>query len=153
MTDPAGRLRRARRTVADLASEDGGFVVACSTTGHRPEPATGTRFDTRDDAQTAAEATRTYQAAMRELDPEHPTYRPTVYEDDDAPLHVATTRSRTTGMRSNGLPRTQESVTLSNGRDGEWIRMDDAPLIHLSRDDGPFEDDVVARQLDAKLSD
>ncbi|WP_435365098.1 DUF7552 domain-containing protein [Haloarchaeobius sp. DYHT-AS-18] len=153
MTDPAERLPTARRTVADLASDDGGFIVACSTTGHRPEPATGARFDSRADAQKAADATREYQAAMCELDPEHPTYHPTVYEDDDTPLHVATTRSRTKGMRSNGLPRTQESVTLSNGRDGEWIQMENAPLIHLSRDDGPFDDDVVARQLDAKLSD
>ncbi|WP_439027794.1 DUF7552 domain-containing protein [Haloarchaeobius sp. DT45] len=153
MTAPAERLRRARRTVADLASDHGSFVVACSTTGHRPEPATGARFETRDEAQEAADATLEYQTAMRELDPEHPTYRPTVYEGDDTPMHVATTRSRAKGMRSNGLPRTQESVTLSNGRDGEWIQMENAPIIHLSRDDGPFDDDVVARQLDAKLSD
>jgi hypothetical protein len=151
MTDPAEQLRDARRSVDSLATADGRFVVACAATGHRPEPATGARFDSYEDAEAAMEATSEYQRAMRELDPAHPRYRPTVYEDDEARLQLAATRSRAKGMRSNGLPATTESVTVTNGQDGGWLRMRNAPLIHLGRDDGPFDDDVVARQLDVKL--
>ncbi|WP_435334585.1 DUF7552 domain-containing protein [Haloarchaeobius sp. TZWWS8] len=153
MSDTAERLRTARDTIEELSAEDGDFVVACALTGNRPAPVTGARFGSRGDAEAAAEATRTYQTALRDIDPDHPRYRPTVYEDDadGARLDVTSTRSRTNGLRSNGLPATSESVTVSNGRDGEWLRMDNAPLIHLGQDDGPFDDDVVARQLDVKL--
>ncbi|WP_435360180.1 DUF7552 domain-containing protein [Haloarchaeobius sp. DFWS5] len=152
MTDEAARIRALRETAESLSTANGSYVVACAVTGHRPDPVTGAEFETREDAERAAEATEDYQSAMCSLDPDRPRYRPTVYEiDDETPLELASTRSRTEGRRANGLPSTSESVTVSSGRDGEWLQMENAPLIHLGRDDGPFEDDVVARQLDVKL--
>lgn len=145
------RLERARRAVDDLATDDGRYVVACAHSGRSPAPIDDARFDSPDDARRAAEAARRYHETLAELDPERPTFRFAVYERDGDPIALSRTREPTDDRRANGVPRAESTVTLSSGRDGEWLRLRNAPVVHLSRGDGPFDDDVVARQLDSKL--
>ncbi len=144
-------LRRARHTVDELATADGQYVVACALTGRAPAPIDDARFDSTVDARRAARAASRYHEALADLDPDRPEYRFVVYEAAGSSLEVAHTREPTAKRRANGLPRSESTVTLSGDRDGEWLRMENAPVVHLSRGTGPFEDDVVSRQLEAKL--
>ena len=149
--DPATTLRRTRERVDDRSVDDGTHHVACARTGARPEPVAGASFGCVDDAEAAAEAARTYRAALRELDPSLPEYDLVVTGDELPDVEVACARERTGGTRSNGLPRARRTATVAGARDGEWLRVENAPVVHLSRDDGPVDDAAVARQLDAKL--
>lgn len=147
----SSRLRRLRTAVDRLSSDDGSYVVACADSGRRPSPLEGTRFDTYEAAERAAAAATRYQRLLGELDPGRPVYRFAVYERDGGSLTVSRIREPTGERRANGLPRSVERVTLSSERDGEWLRLENAPVVHLSSGAEPFDDDVVAGQLERKL--
>ncbi|WP_132060699.1 DUF7552 domain-containing protein [Halorussus amylolyticus] len=151
----ADSLDHLRHEIDALAASDGAFYVACAETNRRPTPLSARRFPTEGAAREAADLARAYRDRLRETDSGLPTHRFVVYEaedgaDADAPTLVST-RERTAGHRANGLPRTSRSVTLSGDHETEWLRMDNAPLVHVSHDGEPLDDDAIARQLDAKL--
>ncbi|WP_128478161.1 DUF7552 domain-containing protein [Halorussus pelagicus] len=140
-----------RGEIADLAADGGDFYVACADTDECPAPLTGREFPTEAAANEAADLARTYREALRETDPQLPEHRLSVYErPGDAPTLVST-RERTEGRRANGLPQSSRSVTLSGDCESEWLRMDNAPLVHVRSDGEPLPDDAVERQLDSKL--
>lgn len=153
--DPASEIEAARERVADLACDDGDdgdtFQVACTRTGARPEPVAGREFATVADAEAAADAARRYRDALRALDPALPDYDFAVYETGPEPLQVASVRERTADRRENGLPRCHQSVTVAGARDDEWLRVENCPVIHVRTDADPLDDEVIGRQLDAKL--
>lgn len=146
-------LRQTRKEIETMAVEGGRgqFSVVCADTGECPMPITGKQFEDHDDASRAAELARGYRDALRQHDPDIPRYRFVVTEESDPPLQMAGVRERAEGTRANGLPRTQRSVTIANDGQGEWLTMENAPLVHLARDCGPVGDDAVGRQLDSKL--
>ncbi|WP_135851255.1 DUF7552 domain-containing protein [Halorussus salinus] len=140
-----------RREIADLAAEEGDFYVACADTDERPAPLSGRRFPTEEAASSAAALARSYRELLRESDPNLPERRLSVYERADDPPTAVSTRKRTEETRENGLPRTSRSVTLSGDCESEWLRMDNAPLVHVRSDGEPLPDDAVERQLESKL--
>jgi hypothetical protein len=140
-----------RREIADLATEDGDFYVACADTDERPAPLSGRRFPTEETASSAADLARSYRSLLRESDPNLPERRLSVYERAENPPTMVSIRERAGGTRENGLPRTSRSVTLSGDCESEWLRMDNAPLVHVRSDGEPLPDDAVERQLDTKL--
>lgn len=147
----ADSLDRLRRRIADLAADDGTFYVACARTDRRPDPLTGKRFASEEAANEAVDLATDYRERLRETDPDLPEYTFAVYEDAADPLAAVSTRERAPGRRENGLPRTSRSITLSGENDREWLRMDNAPVVHVRRDGEPLPDDAVSRQLDSKL--
>lgn len=147
----AAHLDRLREQIDELATDRGDFSVACAETDRRPAPLSGRRFPSADAARTAADRAREYRRRLRELDPGLPTYRLAVYEASDGGPTLVSTRERAAGRRANGLPKSSRSVTLAGDRDRAWLRMDNAPLVHVSHGGEPLGDDAVARQLDAKL--
>jgi hypothetical protein len=147
----ADSLATLRRQIAERATDDGSFYVACADTGARPQPLTDERFPTEDAAEEAADLVRAYREILRETDPELPECRLSVYEASGDPLTLVSTRESADGQRENGLPRTSRSVTLSGEGEREWLRMDNAPLVHVRRDGEPLPDDAIERQLDSKL--
>lgn len=140
-----------RRRIDELSAEDGDFYVACAETDDCPAPLTGRRFASAEAAGEAADLARAYRDALRESDPDLPERRLSVYERSGDALTLVSTRERAAGQRDNGLPRTSRSVMLSGGGEREWLRMDNAPLVHVRRDGEPLPDDAVERQLDSKL--
>jgi hypothetical protein len=144
-------LEALRRQIAERATDDGIFYVACAETDECPAPLSGKRFPTEAAAGEAADFAAAYREILRESDPELPERRFSVYERGGDPLTIVSTRERATGQRENGLPRTSRSVTLAGDGEREWLRMDNAPLVHIRRDGEPLPDDAVERQLDAKL--
>ncbi len=155
MTDELPARERARQTrsrVEALAVDDGPFFVACRTSGCRPEPVTGATFPTDDAAERACEAATDYRRAIREFDPALPKYDLAVYEADAPTLDVIRRREFTDERRANGLPAARETVTVAGSGAGEWLRLTDAPLVHVAGRDRPLDDEVVGRQLDAKLT-
>ncbi|WP_433630755.1 DUF7552 domain-containing protein [Halomicrococcus sp. NG-SE-24] len=144
-------LRAARSEIEELAVEDGEFCVACAETGERPPPVTGARFANADDARRAAALAREYRDGLREHDPDLPRHRFVVSESAARSLQFAGVRERTDDTRANGLPRTSRSVVAAGDGEGEWLRMANAPLVHLTRNGDPVGDDAVGRQLDSKL--
>jgi|SRR6056297_1104361 len=147
----ADSLDSIRRAIADLSDDDGEFYVACAETDDCPAPLTGRRFPTEAAASEAAALAREYRDRLRESDPDLPERRLTVYELSGDALTLVSTRERTGGQRENGLPRTSRSVMLSGDGEREWLRMDNAPLVHVRRDGDPLPDDAVERQLESKL--
>jgi hypothetical protein len=63
-----------REYIESLSRPDGEYYLVCGRTGDRPVPATGKRFDRRTTAQSAAQATEQYRAALRRYDPQLPYY-------------------------------------------------------------------------------
>ena len=147
----ADSLASIRRRIADLCDDDGDFYVACADTDDCPAPLTGRRFPSEEAAREAADLARTYRADLRESDPDLPEHRLSVYELSGESLTLVSTRERVAGLRDNGLPRTSRSVMLSGDGEREWLRMDNAPLVHVRSDGEPLPDDAVERQLDSKL--
>lgn len=147
----AATLPTLREKLDKLTAEDGDFAVACADTGDSPVPLTGARFESEDDAQKAAELAHAYREQLRETDPDLPERSLTVYETASDPLTLVSTREPADGRRENGLPRSSRSVTLSGDDEHEWLRMDNAPLVHVSHDGDPLDDAAIERQLDAKL--
>ena len=147
MTDAADLRQR----IEELAADDGRFRVACARTGERPTPVTSCRFPTREAAASAAALASEYREALREVDPDLPERDLEAYAASDDPVTLVSTRERAGGRRENGLPRTSRSVTLTGEGEREWLRMDNAPLVHIRREGEPLDDAAIERQLDAKL--
>lgn len=146
-----GSLAAIRKEIADLATDDGDYYVACADTDTCPVPLTGRLFPSEEAAEKAADLTETYRSLLRESDPDLPEYRPVVYERSGDPVTLVSTRERAPGRRANGLPRTSQSVVLSGDGEREWLRMDNAPLVHIRQDGEALPDEAIERQLSAKL--
>ncbi|MFC4450150.1 DUF7552 domain-containing protein [Halorussus aquaticus] len=147
----ADSLDSIRQIIGELADDDGDFYVACAETDECPAPLTGRRFPSEAAAREAADLARRYRGTLRESDTELPEHRLSVYENGGEPLTIVSTRKRAAGRRENGLPRTSRSVVLSGDGEHEWLRMDNAPVVHVRQDGEPLPDDAVERQLDSKL--
>lgn len=147
----ADSLATIRREIADLSSDDGNFYVACAETDDCPAPVSGKQFPTEEAANEAADLARAYRTTLRESDPELPEHRLSVYERSGDELTMVSTREPAAGQRENGLPRTSRRVTLSGDGEQEWLRMDNAPLVHVRHGGEPLPDDAIERQLDSKL--
>jgi hypothetical protein len=74
-------LTSLREYVERLASETGEYRLVCGRTGHRPVPAAGLRFESRQAAQIAARVTTQYRATLRHYDPRLPVYDIIVCQD------------------------------------------------------------------------
>lgn len=144
-------LQSARTRIDAVSVEDGLYYVACARTGVRPDPVAGTQFETPTDAESAARAARQYREALAKLDPGIETYDLTVYEGAPSSVQLACVRKQTRDRRANGLPRSRQSVTIAGERDEEWLQIENCPIVHVSSNADPLDDEVVARQLDAKL--
>lgn len=149
--DAAETVRAARATVADLASDDGPFVVVGKCSGVRPTPVSAARFDSYEAAERARDAATRYRAAMRDVDPALPTYDLVVTERQTGGVEVATVRESTDERRENGVPRAREAATVTGDRRDEWLRVENAPLVHLTGPESPLDDELISRQLEAKL--
>ena len=145
----AERLTETRAIVEGLAG-DPAFYVACRESGARPEPVAGVGFPSRQAAERACTVADRYRAALRDLDPETPSYDLGVYERESPQVQLASVRRRTDERRTNGLPSAEEEATVATGGDGEWLRMRNAPVVHLAGPDEPLDDALVERQLDAR---
>lgn len=77
-----------REHIEALADPDGSYYVVCGRTGERPVPAAGLRFESRERAREAAQATKQYREALRRYDPRTPQYTLIVVEASrpDSPL-------------------------------------------------------------------
>ena len=144
-------LEALRRQIAERTADDGDYYVACAETDERPAPLTGRRFSSEESAEEAAQLARSYREILRESDSDLPEHRFAVYEQSGNPLTIVSTREQAEGKRENGLPRTSRSVTVSGDGEREWLRMDNAPVVHVRQDGEPLPDDAVERQLDVKL--
>lgn len=150
-TDSTATFQSARERIRELATENGDFHVACVETGQCPEPVGDATFATVEDAAAAIEAARQYADALRALDHGFPDYDLAVYRTSNESVDVSTIRERTSEVRPNGLPRSRQVTTVSGGRDGEWLRMENAPVVFLSRNADLIDDETVERQLQTKL--
>ncbi|NHN43043.1 hypothetical protein G9C85_15600 [Halorubellus sp. JP-L1] len=151
VADPGDALTDARVLVEDLATPAGEFVVVGKETGVRPDPVTGFAFDDYEAAERARDAAARYRRALREHDPALPEYDLVVGETDSNPIEVATVRESTRERRTNGVPRARQTVTLTGDRRDEWLRVENAPLVHLTGPDELLDDELVTRQLQSKL--
>ena len=149
--DVADAVEASRERVDRLASPDGEFVVACRETGVRPAPVTGTRFDSYEEAETARNAARRYRAAQRSLDPDLARYDLAVCERGSGAVELASVREGTGGTRTNGLPRSRQTATVTGDRTDEWLKVENAPLVHLRGPDSPLDDEIVERQIGVQL--
>jgi hypothetical protein len=88
-----GTLRDIRSHVSGFAAPTGTYAVICARTGREPLPLTGMRFDSREDAEQAAEAATNYRSALRRYDPQLPRHEPLVRAvTDDAGVEPAPPR-------------------------------------------------------------
>ena len=149
--DAVESLRTARERIAALEGPEGAFVVTCRNSGVRPEPVTDATFECSADAERACVAARRYRQAMRELDPDLTDHALVVSRVDRGTVEFASVRERTDRRRENGLPRTSRTVTLAGNGDDEWLRVENAPVVHFAGPESLLDDEFVTRQLDAKL--
>lgn len=151
VTEAAATLRSAAARIEDLADADGEFQVVCATTGISPAPVTGVRFDSFETAETACAIACDYRTALRTLDPTLSEYDLVVSATTDDSLQCAAAREVVDHERPNGLPRAEANVTLAGDGYDEWLRVENAPVVHLSGPDSLLDDEFVSRQLDSKL--
>ncbi|WP_435178299.1 DUF7552 domain-containing protein [Halorussus sp. AFM4] len=138
------RLEALSSRIDELTDPDGGFAVVCPLSGKRPVPVRGASFPSADAAEAAVELVLEYRDLLREVDP-HLESIPVVASETGAdPLAL--------DDASDSLGRPSGSVTVSGDGDGEWLRMDDAPVVHVRRNGELLDDDAVARQLRSKLT-
>lgn len=149
--DAAATVRNARAVVDDLACEDGAFVVAGKDTGVSPDPVSAAAFETYEAAERARDAAARYRAAMRDVDPDLPAFDLVVCERQADAVAIATVRESTAERRGNGLPRARETATVTGERRDEWLRVENAPLVHLAGPESLLDDELVTRQLRSKL--
>jgi hypothetical protein len=149
--DVAATVERAREGVERLATPDGEFVVACRETGVRPAPVTGSRFASYTDAEEARNGARRYRTAMRSLDPELAQYDLAVCERGSDGVEFASVREGTSATRTNGLPQSRQTATLTGDRTDEWLKVENAPLVHLRGPESPLDDEIVERQIGVQL--
>jgi len=140
MTD---RLEYLHRQITDLTDPDGDFAVVCPLSGKRPVPVRGESFPSTAAAEEAVGLVREYRTLLREVDPHLENIPIVAVERDADPL--------TLRENADGRGRSSRSISLSGEGDGEWLRMDDAPVVHVRRDGELVSDGSVARQLDAQL--
>lgn len=140
MTD---RLEHLHQQIDDLTDPDGDFAVVCPSSGKRPVPVRGESFPSAEAAEEAVELVREYRTLLREVDPHL----------ENIPIVAAETGADPLALDddSGSLGRASRSISLSGEGDGEWLRMDDAPVVHVRRDGELLPDGSVARQLDAQL--
>jgi chorismate-pyruvate lyase len=140
MTD---RLEHLHQQIDDLTDPDGDFAVVCPASGKRPVPVRGERFPSADAAEAAVELVCEYRTLLREVDPHL----------ENIPIVAAQTSSDLLRLddESDSLGRSSRSISLTGEDDGEWLRMSDAPVVHVRRDGELLDDRTVSRQLDAQL--
>jgi len=144
-------IRRTRERIEALAVEDGEYGVACKDSGCAPAPVTDVTFPTFEEAELACLSAQAYRSALRRLDPSLPEYDLVVCAAEDGAVEQVSVRKQTRGRRENGLPETSQSVTVSGGATDEWLRIDNAPVVHLRGSDSLLDDDFVTRQLESQL--
>ena len=147
----AAAVREARETIADLAVDGGAFVVAGKDTGVSPDPVSSVADDEYEAAERACDAAARYRAAMRDVDPDLPTYDLVVCERRTDAVELATVRESTNERRGNGVPRARQTVTVTGDRRDEWLRVENAPLVHLAGPESLLDDELITRQLQSKL--
>jgi hypothetical protein len=150
-TGAAETMETARERITSLSSDSGSFAVACRETGVRPAPITDATFDSYANAESARAAASRYRAALRDIDPALQRFELDVCEAAGSDLSVSTVRESTNERRTNGLPRARQTATVAGDRSDEWMRVENGPVVHLQGPDSPLDDEVVARQLEAKL--
>ncbi|WP_049917177.1 DUF7551 domain-containing protein [Halogeometricum pallidum] len=69
-----GTLRDIRSHVSGLSAPTGPYAVVCARTAREPVPLAGERFDSREDAERAADMADEYHSALRRYDPEAPRH-------------------------------------------------------------------------------
>jgi len=144
-------LRRTRERIETVAVADGNYGVACKDSGYSPAPVTDATFDTFEAAELACLSARAYRSALRRLDPSLPAYDLVVCAAEDGAVEQVSVRKQTRGRRANGLPETSQSVTISGGATDEWLRVDNAAVVHLRGSDSLLDDEFVTRQLQSQL--
>ncbi|WP_336021919.1 DUF7551 domain-containing protein [Halobellus salinisoli] len=122
-------LRDISRHVDCLAAPDGPYAVVCGRTGCEPYPVAGHRFDDRDTAAEAADATTEYRATLRQYDPQVPFYEPLVHDLEDGPAGVATTADADPRVRylefcHNVAGATFEALSAASLREVESAAME-----------------------------
>ncbi|UPV73688.1 hypothetical protein M0R89_14215 [Halorussus limi] len=163
MTDS---LEHLRERITDLTDPDGDFVVVCPLSGKCPVPVRGETFPSADAAEEAVDLVCEYRRVLREVDP-HLENIPIVATERTAdPLALdahersergggaersAETARRSRTRRARARRTTGRSVSLSGDGDGEWLRMENAPLVHVRRDGELLDDETVSRQLRSEL--
>lgn len=75
-----GTLRDIREHVEALSADGGSYAVVCGRTGREPMPAAGVRFDDRETAAEAAEASSEYRSVLRRYDPQVRYLDPLVHD-------------------------------------------------------------------------
>lgn len=149
--DAGETIRRTRARIEAVAVADGDYGVACKESGCSPAPVTGATFETFEAAELACLSARAYRSALRRLDPSLPEYDLVVCAAGDDAVEQVRVRKQTRGRRENGLPVTSQSVTISGGATDEWLRVDNAPVVHLRGTDSLLDDEFVTRQLESQL--
>lgn len=137
------RLEVLHRRIDDLTDAEGEFAVVCPLSGKRPVPVRGASFGAADDAEKAVELVREYREVLREVDPHLESLPIVAAETTDDALALDGAAER--------LGRSSRSVTVSGDDEDAWLRMDDAPVVHVRRDGEPLDDSTVALQLRSKL--
>ena len=151
VTEAADNLRTAAARIEDLEADGGEFCVVCGETGISPAPVTGVCFDSFDAAEQACDVARTYRNALRTLDPTLAEYDLVVSAEAESSVQFAAAREVVDHERPNGLHRSESNVTLAGDGYDEWLRIENAPVVHLTGPDSLLDDELVSRQLDAKL--
>jgi hypothetical protein len=145
-------LQHLRAQLEERAVADGDFRVACKDTGISPEPVAEALFDSYEDAEWASRTASRYRATLRRLDPAVPSYDLVVSERECGSMECATVRELTDQRRANGLPQAQSTITLAGDRDEEWLCIENGAVVHLAGPESLLDDELVSRQLQAKLS-
>jgi len=151
LTEAVITMRSATARIESLTVAEGEFCVVCGETGISPAPVTGRRFGSYEDAETACAAARDYREALADLDPTLSEYDLLVSTVGERSLQFAMAREVVDHDRPNGLPRAEARVTLAGDGYEEWLRVENAPVVHLTGPDALLDDELVGRQLDAKL--
>ncbi|WP_137286835.1 DUF7552 domain-containing protein [Halorussus salinisoli] len=137
------RLEVLHRRIDELTDPEGDFAVVCPRSGKRPVPVRGASFSSSGDAERAVELVREYRNLLRDVDPHLESIPIVAAEETADPLAL--------DGASESLGRSSRSITLSGDGDGEWLRMDDAPVVHVRQDGELLDDWNVSRQLRSKL--
>ncbi|UPV99739.1 hypothetical protein M0R88_14615 [Halorussus gelatinilyticus] len=149
MTDS---LEHLRQRITDLTDPDGDFAVVCPLSGKCPVPVRGESFPSADAAEEAVDLVVEYRKLLREVDPHLENVPIVATERGDDPLAFdAREQSERAGEASGRRRRLCRSVSLSGEGDDEWLRMENAPVVHVRRDGELLDDETVSRQLRAAL--
>jgi hypothetical protein len=151
VTEAVATMRSATARIESLAVTEGEFCVACRETGICPAPVTDRRFESYEHAERACAAAQAYREALEELDPTLSEYDLLASTVGERSLQCATAREVVDHQRRNGLPRAESNVTLAGDGYDEWLRIENAPVVHLSGPESLLDDELVTRQLDSKL--